>query len=145
MKNNLRAALKFFLLSLVTVVYLGFSSSAQKVHFKNSTVAPAAEGGVKIKKDKNGNYDIEVSIDNLADSKKLTPPKNAYVVWVDTKESGTKSIGQIHSSGSMFSKAKKASITGVSTAKPTKVYITAEDDPNTGSPGDVVVLTTDSF
>ena len=141
MKNNLRAALKFFLLSLVTVVYLGFSSSAQKVHFKNSTVAPAAEGGVKIKKDKNGNYDIEVNIDNLADSKKLTPPKNAYVVWIDTKESGTKSIGQIHVSG----KSKKASITGVSSAKPVKVYVTAEDDANTGSPGDVLVLTTDSF
>lgn len=145
MKTNLRRVLKFFLLSLVTVVYLSVSSFAQKVSFKTSTVTPGAEGGVKIKKDKNGNYDVEVNIDNLADSKKLTPPKNAYVVWIDTKESGTKNVGQIHSSSSMLSKAKKASMTAVSGAKPVKVYVTAEDDPNVGSPGGVVVLTTDSF
>jgi hypothetical protein len=145
MKTNLQRALKFFLLSAVTVVYLSFSSSAQKVHFNTSPVAPAAEGEVKVKKDKNGNYNIDVSINNLADSKKLTPPKNAYVVWIDTKENGTKNIGQIHISGEMFSKAKKASITTVSTAKPVKVYVTAEDDPGVESPGSVVVLTTDSF
>jgi hypothetical protein len=141
MRTNLRTIFKFFLLSFVAVVCLSLGSPAQKASFKTSTVTPAAEGGVKIKKDKNGNYDIEVNIENLADSKKLTPPKNAYVVWIDTKESGTKSIGQIHVSG----KSKKASITGVSSAKPVKVYVTAEDDANTGSPGDVLVLTTDSF
>jgi hypothetical protein len=108
-------------------------------------MVPGAEGEVKVKKDNNNNYHIEVNVVNLADSKKLTPSKNTYVVWIETNDKGSKNIGQIHSSSSMFSKAKKASITTVSPSKPIKVFITAEDDPNVETPGEQVVLTTAPF
>jgi hypothetical protein len=103
--NNFRSAL----LPLAIFFCLSSCSSTKKVPFNTSTVTPAAEGTVKVGKDKNGNYLLDITVDNLADSKKLTPSKNAYVVWIETGN-GTKNVGQIHSSSSMFSKAKKASV-----------------------------------
>lgn len=136
-------------LSIWTLVFMSatFASIAQtkKVSFNTSTVVPGAEGNVKVKKDKNNNFNIEISIENLAEPKKLTPAKKAYVVWLDTQEKGTKNIGQVNPSSSMFSKLKKASITTVSPYKPVKIYVTAEDDPGVDQPGTVIVLTTDSF
>lgn len=123
-----------------------FSSSAQKkVSFNTSTVVPGAEGTVRVKKDKNGNYNVDIDIVNLPEPKKLTPAKKTYVVWVETQEKGAKSIGQIHTSSSMFSKTKKASITTASPYKPVRIFVTAEDDPGTEQPGEVEVLTTNSF
>jgi hypothetical protein len=144
MKTNLPTISKLLLLSFISVVYLTSCSSSQKVAFNTSTVDPGAEGHVKVKKDNNGNYTIDVNIDGLADSKKLTPAKNIYIVWIETDE-GTKNIGQIHSGGSRFSKAKKASITTVSTHKPKRIFISAEDDPKIETPGTQIVMTTDSF
>ena len=100
---------------------------------------------MKVKKDKNNNFNIDISIQDLAQPGRLTPAKKAYVVWLDTQEKGTKNIGQINPSSSMFSKLKKASITTVSLYKPVKIYITAEDDPGVEQPGTVIVLTTNSF
>jgi len=139
----MRFTICLFLFTVMTY----FSSSAQKkkVSFNNSTVVPGAEGTVKVKKDKNGNFNIDIEIANLADSKKLTPPKKTYVVWLETHEKGVKNIGQLHSSSSMLSKTKKASITTVSPYKPIRIFITAEDDGGTEDPGEVVVLTTDTF
>ena len=105
---------------------------------------PSAEGTVKVKKDNNGNYGIEIYIENLAEPKKLTPSKKAYVVWVESQEKGVKNMGQIHTSSSLFSKTKKASMTTVSPYKPTRVYVSAEDKIDLDKPG-TVVLTTNSF
>jgi hypothetical protein len=106
---------------------------------------PGAEGSVKVKKDKNSNYDIEIDIINLPDPKKLTPAKKGYVVWIETQEKGIKNIGQIHTSSSMFSKTKKASISTVSPYKPVRIFVTAEDEVGIEEPGTVEVLTTASF
>lgn len=43
-----------------------FSSCARKISFSNSSVVPAATGKVKVKKDKNDNYRINVDIEHLA-------------------------------------------------------------------------------
>src|SRR6185369_11894190 len=78
------------------------SSSAQKkVSFNNSIIVPGAEGSVKVKKDKNGNYDIDIYTENLPDPKKLTPSQKVYVAWIETKEKGVKNIGQMKSSSSL--------------------------------------------
>jgi hypothetical protein len=144
MKISLSILVKLYL-PLFMVLYLCSCTPTKKVSFNNSSVVPGAEGTIKVKKDKNGNYRMEIYVQNLADSKKLTPSKNAYVVWIETKESGIKNIGQVHSSSSMLSKTKKASIETVSPTKPTKIFITAEDDPQAERPGDQMVLTTATF
>ncbi len=139
----LRLTTCLFLFSVV--MYFNSTAQTKKVSFQSSAVVPGAEGTVKVKKDKNANYNIDIDIVNLAKPDKLTPPKKVYVVWIETNEKGVKNIGQVNSSSSMFSKTKKASISTVSPYKPVRIFITAEDDGGAETPGEVVVLTTDTF
>jgi len=129
----------------MTFTHSSATAQSKKVEFNTSTIVPGAEGTAKVKKDKNGNYSVDIEIANLADPKKLTPSKQAYIVWIETQEKGVQKIGQIHTSGTMFSKAKKASMTTEIPYKPTKVFVSAEDDPGVGQPGSVVVLSTNAF
>src|SRR5436305_7852639 len=121
MELKLLMQMRIYLLLFVVAFTFGSCSSTKKASFNNSIYEPGADGKVKVKKDKNANYLIEVNVENLADSKKLTPSKNAYVVWIDTDEKGTKNIGQIHSSEALLSKARKASMTTVSPVRPTRI------------------------
>ena len=121
------------------------SSCARKISFQKSSVVPAAEGSVKIKKDKNDNYRINVAISNLAEPKRLQPAKSTYVVWMDTDNNRIKNIGQINSSTGFLSGKLKASFETVSAFKPIKIFITAEDDAAVQYPDMQVVLSTSNF
>jgi hypothetical protein len=112
--------------------------------FLTSQVVPAARGSVKVKRDKNHNYVIQVHVENLAEVKRLDPSKQTYVVWMATDQERTKNIGQINSSSSLLSKSLKASFETVSSIKPVKIFITAEEDGSTQSPG-MLILTTNDF
>jgi hypothetical protein len=134
----------FLLAAILSIAFL-FTSCARKVTFQTSNVVPAAEGTVKVKKDNNNNHKIEISIQNLAEPNRLQVPKSTYVVWMDTDNSGVKNIGQINTSTGFLSSRLKASFETVSSFKPTRVFITAEDDGNIQIPGMYVVLTTNNF
>jgi hypothetical protein len=113
--------------------------------FLSSGVVPAARGDVKVKKDKNQNYAIDVKITNLAEPDRLQPPKQLYMLWMITDQNVTKNLGQIETSDGTFSKTLKASFRTVTTFKPLKVFITAENDPNVQFPDRTTVLTTGQF
>lgn len=119
------------------------SSCATRAVFLSSAVVPAAEGTVTVKEDDNNNYRIKVKINNLADSQSLTPPKNAYVLWLLTENDVSKNIGQIVSSTGSMSSKLKASFETVSSDKPSKVFITAENEADIRFPDSEVVLITD--
>ena len=121
------------------------SSCARKINFENSSVVPAARGNVKVKQDNNNNYDIHISLSDLSEPKRLQPSKSTYVVWMETDNSVTKNIGQINSSSGFLSGKLKASFETVSSTKPKRIFLTAEDDASTQSPGTQVVLTTNNF
>jgi hypothetical protein len=133
------------LIALIFGVLFLLNSCARKATFMTSSVVPAAEGTVKVKKDNNSNYDIHVSLTNLAEPNRLSPAKNLYVVWMDTDHNGTKNIGQINSSTGFLSGKLKASFETVSSFKPIKVFITAEDDASVAYPGTHLILTTANF
>lgn len=122
-----------------------FSSCVTKIPFATSTLVPAAEGTVAVKKDNNNNYNISINLIRLADPSRLTPPKNMYIVWMETEGNITKKIGQITTSSSMISQTLKSSLQTVSAVKPTKVFITAEDDANIQYPGGQMVMSTAYF
>ncbi len=121
----------------VSLMMVFFTSCATKMVFLDSPVVPGAKGNVSIKNDKNKNYTIQIEISYLAEIEKLQPPKNTYVVWLVTKQESAKNIGRITSS-----KKLKASFKTVSSVKPTKIFITAENDGNIQYPGTMVVLST---
>ncbi len=133
------------MVSMFSFLLLGTISCSKKMPFLNSSVVPASYGDVQIKTDKNNNQSIKISIVNLAEPERLTPPKKMYMVWMETDETFIKNLGQIKTSNGTFSKALKATFKTVTTFKPTKIFITAEDDENTTYPAEIRVLTTDKF
>ena len=134
-----------FAVTAVIFVLSYLTSCARKISFQNSALVPAARGNVKIKKDNNNNYRIQISLDDLAEPKRLEPSKNTYVVWMETVNDVTKNIGNINSSTGFLSNKLKASFETVSSTKPTKIFLTAEDDASIQNPGVQVVLSTSDF
>ena len=64
----------------------------------------------------------------MADPKRLNPSKAVYIVWMDTEQDGIKNIGQLKTSGSLFSHELKSSLKTASSSKPIAFFITAEDN-----------------
>lgn len=135
---------KLFLGMLVAMMILPFISYAKKIPFLQSTIAPAARGYVKIKKDRNKNYVIQIHISNLAEVDKMLPTKQTYVVWMITDRDQTENIGRVMSSENISGNLKGYFET-VSSYQPTKIFITAEVDESVQAPGAQVVLMTDRF
>jgi len=145
MKTLTKTKEKSFYIDIIAIILIfGLSSCATQTKFLPSTIVPAAEGVIKIKQDKNKNYQINIQMVNLADSKLLASAKENYVVWmVSDKE--TKNLGQIKSSSGTLSKALKASFETVTPTKPDKIFITTEDDPAVEYPSSEIVLTSENL
>jgi hypothetical protein len=127
------------------MIVFSLSSCATSVSFLNSSVVPAARGTVKVKKDNNKNYVIQISLTDLAEATRLQPSKLTYIVWMITDRQLTKNIGQLNSSKGFMSKQLKGSFKTVSSDKPVQIFITAEDDAGIQYPGTEVVLSTEKF
>lgn len=120
------------------VLLVGLNSCAPKMSFANSTIVPAATGDVKVKKDKNKNYVINVHVQNLADPKRLTPAKETYLVWMESGNESARKLGKL----TPGSKALKGSLSATATAAPDNIFITAEDNADVQSPDSQIILTT---
>ena len=127
------------------MIVFSLSSCATSVSFLTSSVVPAARGTVKVKRDNNKNYVIQISLTDLAEATKLQPSKLTYIVWMITDRQLTKNIGQLNSSKGFMSKQLKGSFKTVSSDKPVQIFITAEDDAGIQYPGTEVVLSTEKF
>jgi hypothetical protein len=143
---NIKILAKNIFIGVFTVMMIfSLSSCATKVKFATSQINPAARGTVKIKKDKNKNYAIQIEISNLAEVKRLQPARSAYVVWLVSDRDETKNLGQFKSSSGTFSKLLKASFKTVTSDKPAKIFITAENDVTAIYPSGQVILSTERF
>lgn len=130
---------------LMLMIAFSLSACSKKISFLTSSVVPAARGYVNIKTDNNKNNSIEVHVTELAEVQRLQPARQTYVVWMLTDQDVTKNIGQIKSSSGMMSKQLKASFETVSSFKPVKIFITAEDDADIQYPGSQIILETGKF
>ena len=131
--------------ALIVMLGLSLNACSEKMVFKNSLIAPAARGDVRVRKDRNENYSVDVSISNLAEIERLQGENNTYVVWVVTEGENPKNIGQIQSGKSGIQNKLRASFQSVTSKKPLKVFITAEKDGAIEVPGPKVVLSTDTI
>lgn len=136
---------KLFMGFLLLIMVLSLHSCEKNVPFQTSSVVPAAKGDVKVSKDSNKNYLIKIKISNLAEVSRLEPSKSVYVVWMETDESLIKNIGQVKSDTGFMSSKLKASFETVTSFKPLKIFITAEDHADVKSPGTQMVLSTNRF
>lgn len=139
-------SLKMSIVAIAASIMLQFtvSSCASKTHFSPSKVVPAAQGTVQVKIDKNKNYAIKIEISNLSPSKRLSPPSNAYVVWLISADNNAQNLGQLNSSDNFMAKNLNAKFETVTGIKPEKIVITAENDPRVEYPSfSDVILTTE--
>ena len=97
-------------------------SCSKAVKFPVSNVAPAANITAEKTKDKNNNYQIKITAENLADANRLSPPKSTYVAWVVTENNGTQNIGQLE-----VKNAGKATLQALTPYDVKELFITAED------------------
>lgn len=141
MKTNYLVQKLVLFLVLYFVLLLTFTSCSKKIQFENSNVVPAARGDISVKKDKNNNYNIQMEVSYLAEPERLQPPKKYYVVWLSSSDNQIPlNIGQIVGTSKLHVKFES-----VSSSKPKRIFITAEDDASTQYPGQYVVLETDKF
>jgi hypothetical protein len=136
---------KIFVGAFALLILFSFEASAKKVKFLTSALVPAARGYVKINQDKNLNYFVGINISNLAEVYRLEPAKLTYIVWLVTGDGITMNMGKMKSTAGFFSKKLKATFETVTSLKPVKIFITAEDDPSRQYPGKEVALTTGTF
>jgi len=120
------------------VLLMILTSCGTTVKFPVSTIVPAAVGSVTIAKDKNNNYVIDLKVEYLANSNRLTPAKKCYVVWLMTS-SGT----NINQGMLVSNKKNKASFKSVSSIKPLQVFVTAEDAGDGSLPGNQELFRTE--
>ena len=147
MKTN-KICFKIKSISLVMVAFVSmslFNSCSHRVSFLNSSVVPAARGSVKVSRDNNKNYVVKINIYNLAEVTRLQPPKKCYVVWMITDKQEIRNIGQIKSAEAMLSSKLTAYYESVSSFKPVRIFITAEDDASATNPDPLTVLSTSNF
>ncbi|WP_316822603.1 hypothetical protein [Pedobacter gandavensis] len=127
-------------LCLIFFMVLLLSSCSKKFVMQNSGIAPAAYAIAKVDKGDNDNYKVEIKVTHLAPSKDLHPSRKTYVVWMETDKNGTKNIGQLQSSSSMFSRLLKGYLETFTSFKPVGFFITAENEPAISYPGSMVIF-----
>jgi hypothetical protein len=139
LKNNTPYNNRLIFCAAISMLTL-LSSCTSKTVFLTSAVIPAARGYVKVNKDNQENYIIQVSLEHLAEAERLNPPKETYVIWMESDQNTTKNIGQINSNS--HSNKLKASFETASSFAPTRIFISSEDDRTASYPGSQIVLTT---
>jgi hypothetical protein len=134
-----------FYIGVICVASLLLTSCATRIPFQYSEQAPAARGIAKVKKDKNKNYRISIDLVNLAESNRLVAPKTTYVIWMEGANQFAKNIGKIESESGMMSSTLKAQFFTVSSDRPTKIFITSEENGSVNYPSTDIILTTRNF
>ena len=126
-------------------ITLTLSSCSKTLRFNISPVLPSAVGTVKLSTDDNKNRTMTLNIKTLVDPQRLTPPKKIYVVWMQTKNDGTRNLGSLVGSEGYFSSTRTATFSSVITGEPLRFFVTAEESAQVSGPGPVTVLTTSSL
>lgn len=101
----------------------------------NTGVAPAAEGKVITSTDRNGNTQVEVQVKHLATPEKLTPPRQAYLIWVQPRGKAPELLGVLRVNDKL-----EGSLTATTPYKVFDISVTAEDTPHPETPSDTMVL-----
>ncbi len=122
----------FFALLLLSTACAG-----KKYHLTASPSVPAASGQVQVSTDKNGNETVKLNAEHLANPASLTPPRNAYVVWIQMPGGKPENEGQMKVGDNL-----KASFETVTPYKNFDIFVTAEPDATVKAPSGPEVLRT---
>lgn len=99
---------------------------------------PAARCTIHLHTGDNGNTELDMKANSLAAPSALTPPKNAYIVWIQPPDEAPQNHGQI-----TIDKNQRAELKTETPYKRFKVFITAEDEGQMQAPEGPTVLSAD--
>jgi len=123
------------LLFVISIMVL--ASCATTAKFPVSEITPAALITAKLSKDKHNNNAIAIKAKNLSSPDRLTPAKQTYVVWINTKDNGIKNVGQLQNKN-----AQTATLKTVTSFNVTEIIITAEDAGDVSYPAGIEISRT---
>jgi len=122
--------------ALILFVTIFFSTAlAADDRLVGTGVAPGAEGKVSSNVDRNGNIEIEVQVKHLANAEKLSPAKQAYVVWVQPRGKDPEPLGVLRVNENL-----EGSLKATTPYKTFDVFVTAEDKLQPEAPSSMVVM-----
>jgi predicted small lipoprotein YifL len=136
---------RIFLPPFLLMALFMAASCSTKIYFPESPIVPGADPKAEVKKNKEGDYVVELDVNNLALPERLTPPKRNYVVWVNTEGQGVRNVGELKNRRGMFSNSNRASFEGSIPLRPTQIFVTAENNTDLQFPGEHTVLKSDVF
>jgi hypothetical protein len=119
----------FLALTVATIFGLPSVVDAKDFRLIADPSVPAATGTVSVNKDRNGNQKIRVEVKHLAKPSALTPPKQAYVVWVQSRGGQPENEGQLRVNDKL-----EGSLETTTPHEQFDIFITAEDNPDTQVP-----------
>ncbi len=125
-----------FFAGIVAVLVLSLAAWAgEKVHMTAGSITPGAMGEVQTGHDQNGNTEVVLKVEHLAQPDKLSPARHTYVVWIQPRGQQPQNMGQMkvgeHETGEFRTHT---------TFNTFDVFVTAEDNPTAPTPSGQEVL-----
>jgi hypothetical protein len=128
----------FLPILLSCLLFWPFGGGSKKVDLMAGNTTPGAHGTVSVKVGSNKNTELDLKVYALAQPSSLTPAENVYVVWVQPPGENPKNEGQLS-----VDKNENGELHTEVPYKRFKVFVTAEQVPQTPAPTGPQVLSAD--
>jgi hypothetical protein len=119
----------------LAVVAAALVYAAKKFPVTAVSIVPAAKGSVEIGKDRNGNTEVKLKVEHLANPTSLSPSQANYVVWLQDKGSGPENQGELR-----VNRKLEGTFQTVTPRKNFDLFVTGENDATVKSPSGPEVL-----
>jgi hypothetical protein len=119
------------------VVFATLVYADKKFPLTAASIVPAAKGSVEVGKDRNGNTEMKLKVEHLANPTSLSPSQANYVVWLQDKGSGPENQGELKVNGKL-----EGTFETVTPRKNFDVFVTGENDGTVKSPSGPEVMRT---
>jgi anti-sigma-K factor RskA len=116
-------------LTLIAGLIFSVAAWAGEIPLVASSIVPAASGKVSYEHDRNGNLTLHIETKNLANPERLTPAKNAYVVWIQPRDGQPQNAGVLKVNEDL-----NGSFKTTTASKAFDIKVTAEDNPTVSQP-----------
>jgi hypothetical protein len=126
---------KFCVVFALALAFCTLAEAAKKFPMTANSIVPAAKGQVDVSTDRNGNVQVKLEVEFLANPQNLTPSAAVYVVWLQEAGGDPVNHGLLKTDKSL-----KASFKTVTPFKSFDVFVTGERDPNPKAPSGPEVM-----
>jgi hypothetical protein len=119
----------------VIVIFCTLVCAAKDFPLTASSIVPAAKGSAEVGKDRNGNTEVKIKVEHLAQPENLSPSQDSYVVWLQDKEAEPENHGELK-----VNKNLEGSFQTVTSHKSFDLFVTGEKDASAKVPSGPEVL-----